>query len=96
MLQSITNQNYIHCLPTYRQTLRAIFALAFLMMIGAMLLMFPGPLFHKVAKIPHYSSELSTPTPPNDAEAQTVELRKTAVDALASLKAKSVIAGSAR
>ena len=96
MLQPMTCPNNILRSLTFGQTLRAIFALAFAVMIGAMLLTFPGPLFYKVAKIPDRSSEWSTPTLSNDSDVQTVELRNRAADALALLEAKSVTVGSAR
>jgi uncharacterized membrane protein YedE/YeeE len=95
MPQSIANAHNILRALNSGGKVRAIIVLVFAVIIGVMLLTFPGPLFKKVTKPLHYRSEWTTQTLP-DANAQTIELRQRAAAALALLKAKSVRASNER
>lgn len=72
-----------------KQGLRVIVVLIFVVAIGMLLLKFPGPLFKKAAKIPHFSPEW-TQASPIETDGQSVQLGERAAAALADLKAKSL------
>jgi len=88
-LQSIANGHNIFRMLSSEKILRAVVVLVFGFIFGMMLLIFPGPLFHKTAEPILNSSERPTQTSSTDADRQTMELRHRAAAALALLKAKT-------
>jgi hypothetical protein len=84
---TISNKYDVFRMLSPKQKLRAIVVLIFALTLGVLLLNFPGPLFHEVAKAPRFSPEW-TETLPMAADEQTVILRQRAAAALDAIRAR--------
>lgn len=81
MPRTISNGHDVFRMLSPEQRLRVVFVLIFAVLIGVLLLKFPGPLFREAANSPRFSPEW-TETLPMAADEQIVAMRQQALAAL--------------
>ena len=80
MPRTISNGHDVFWMLSPEQRLRVVFVLIFAVIIGVLLLKFPGPLFREAANSPRFSPEW-TETLPMAADEQIVAMRQQALAA---------------